>query len=47
MNIWITPSGNYRVLVFTDYLGTFKDVDKAVKVRDQYRIKNNLPAAAY
>ncbi len=45
LNIWITPAGNYRVLVFTDYLGTFKDLIKAVKVRNDYRKEQNLPPA--
>lgn len=41
-NIKITPEGSYAVFVSSDYLGTFKDKDKAIKVRDEYRAKNNM-----
>lgn len=41
-NIKITPEGSYAVFVSSDYLGTFKDRLKAIKVRDEYRAKNNM-----
>jgi len=45
LNIKITPFGNYAVFVASVYLGTFKDRDIAIKRRDEYRAKNNLPKA--
>ena len=44
-NIKITPEGSYCVFVISDYLGTFKDRDLAIKRRDEYRAKHNLPKA--
>ena len=46
-DITLTPSGNYRVVVMADHLGTFKEILKAVEVRDDYRVKNHLPKALY
>lgn len=46
-DINITPAGNYRVIVMADHLGTFKDLAKAVDVRDEYRAKKHLPKASY
>lgn len=46
-NIRTMKSGNHRVTIFTDHLGTFKDINIAIKVRDDYREKNNLRPAKY
>lgn len=44
-NIKITPHGCYAVFVVSDYIGTFKDRDIAIKRRDEYRAKHNLQKA--
>ena len=44
-NIKITPEGSYCVFVISDYLGTFKDRDLAIKVRDEYRVKHGMKEA--
>jgi len=46
-NIRLMKSGHYRVCVLTDYLGTFHDLSVAIKVRDEYRKKEDLPPAKY
>jgi hypothetical protein len=42
-NIKITPEGSYGVTVRYFYLGAFRCRDKAIKVRDDYRLKNGMP----
>ena len=46
-NIVIKKSGNFCVTVFNDHLGTFKDVEMAIKIRDDYRKKHGLRPAKY
>jgi hypothetical protein len=46
-NIRTMKSGNHRVIIFTDHLGTFKDINIAIKVRDEYRVKHALRPAKY
>lgn len=46
-NIRTMKSGNHRVTIFTEHLGTFKDINIAIKVRDEYRVKHALRTAKY
>jgi len=46
-NIRTMKSGNYRVVIFTEHLGTFKDIKMAIMVRDAYRVKHGLRQAKY
>lgn len=46
-NIRTMKSGNYRVVIFTEHLGTFKDIKMAIMVRDAYRVKHGLRPAKY
>ncbi len=42
-NIKITPEGSGCVTVKGNYLGTFKKLDLAIKVRNEYRAKHGMP----
>ena len=44
-NIKITPEGSHAVQVKNAYLGTFKDRDQAINVRDEYRAKHGMKEA--
>ena len=44
-NIKITPEGSGSVTVKVNYLGTFKKLDMAIKVRDEYRKKHGMSEA--
>jgi len=46
-NIRTMKSGNYRVVIFTEHLCTFKDIEMAIMVRDAYRVKHGLRPAKY
>ncbi len=44
-NIVMTKENSHAVYVSGNYLGTFKIKDRAIKVRDDYRLENNMPPA--
>ena len=46
-DIWMTKYKTFSVTIIGENIGTFKDIEKAIKARDDFRKENNLPAAKY
>lgn len=42
-----TKNGTYLTVVNNENLGTVKTLERAIQIRDDYRVKHNMPPVRY